>query len=63
MRSDFGAAPPDSEHQVGSGMNGRKRGHPHVLEQSQNGELALLIDKGVVGEDGEIEVQGSGHAD
>jgi hypothetical protein len=38
-------------------MDRRKLRDPDVLEQSQHRQLALLVDQGVVGEDGEIEVQ------
>jgi hypothetical protein len=30
-----------------------------VLKHAEHAELALLVDQGVVGNDGEIEVQGS----
>jgi hypothetical protein len=33
----------------------REVGDPHMLEQPQHRQLALLIDERVVGEDGEVE--------
>ena len=45
-------------HQVGSGMDRGEVGHPDVLEDAQHGELALLVDQGVVGEDREVEPKG-----
>ena len=60
MNPYFGASSPHSEHQVGPGVHRREIGEPHVLKHAQDAELALLIDKGVIGDDGEVEVQGSG---
>jgi hypothetical protein len=54
---DLGAPAPDPEHQVGAGVHRRKIREPHVLEHAQHAQLALLIDQGVVGNDGEIEMQ------
>jgi hypothetical protein len=38
-------------------MHGGEAGDPDVLEEPQHGQLALLVDQGVIGEDGEIEMQ------
>jgi hypothetical protein len=38
-------------------MNRGEIGDPDVLKDSQDGELALLVDEGVVGENREIESQ------
>jgi hypothetical protein len=42
---------------VGAGADRRETGEPDVLEDAQHAQLALLVDQGVVGDDGEIEVQ------
>jgi hypothetical protein len=55
--SDLGPPPPHPEHQVGAGTDGREAAQPDMLKDSQDAELALLIDEGIVGDDGEIEVQ------
>lgn len=57
VMTDLRPPPAHSEHEVGTGMDRRKAGHPDVLEEAQHRELALLIDQRVVGEDGEIEMQ------
>jgi hypothetical protein len=44
---------------VGAGIYGGKVGEPDVLKHAEHAELALLIDQGVVGDNREIEVQGS----
>jgi hypothetical protein len=63
MNPNLGAPAPHSKHQVGAGVYRRKVREPHVLKHAQHAELALLIDQGVVGDDGKIEVQGSGDPD
>ena len=55
--ADLGAAAADPEHQVGARVNARELRHPDVLKQAKDGQLALLIDQGVVGEDREVEQQ------
>ena len=55
---DLGAPAAHPEHQMRARMHGRELWHPDVLEQPQHGELALLVDQGVVGENREIEEQG-----
>ena len=37
-------------------MDGGKLGHPDVLKDAQDAELALLIDQGIVGEDREVDL-------
>jgi hypothetical protein len=37
-------------------MDGRKLRHPDVMEDPENGELPILIDEGVVADDGEIDL-------
>jgi hypothetical protein len=41
----------------------REIGEPDVLKHAEHAELALLIDQGVVRDDREVEVQGSGDSD
>jgi hypothetical protein len=55
--ADLGALPPDPEYQVGAGMDRREARDPDVLEESQHGQLALLVNQRVVGQDREIEEQ------
>lgn len=57
MLSDFRAAAAHPEYQVGAWMHGWKGRHPHVLEETQNGQLSLLIDQGVICENSEIQKQ------
>jgi hypothetical protein len=42
---------------MGAGADGRKAGQPDVLKNTQDAELSLLVDEGVIGDEGEIEVQ------
>jgi hypothetical protein len=63
MSADFGAPAPYPENEVGAGMHRRKFGYPDVLKQPHDRELALLIDQGVISQNGEVEMQRSGHAD
>jgi hypothetical protein len=55
--ADLGAAAPHPKHQVSAGIDRGKVGEPDVLKHAEHTELALLVDQGVVGDDGEIEVQ------
>lgn len=61
--ADLGTPASHPKHQVGAGIHRREVRQPHVLEHSQHAELALLIDQGVVGDDGKIEMQGSDDPD
>jgi len=61
--TDLGASAANPEHQVGARIDGGKVGEPDVLKHAEHAELALLIDQGVVGDDREIEVQGSADSD
>lgn len=54
---DLGPPSPHPEHEVGSGMHRGELRHPHVLEESEHRQLALLVDQRVVGQDREIEQQ------
>jgi hypothetical protein len=42
---------------MGARVHGRKAAHHHVPEDADDGELALLVEEGVVGEDGEVDDQ------
>jgi hypothetical protein len=53
--ADLGAPTAEAEHQVGAGMHRREVGHPDMLEQPEHRQLALLVDEGVVCQDGEVE--------
>jgi hypothetical protein len=57
MHADLGAAPAHPEYQVGARTHGGEIGQPHMLEDAEHAQLALLVDQGIVGDDGEIEVQ------
>jgi hypothetical protein len=63
VHPNLGAAPPDPEHQMSAGIYRGKVRQPDVLKHAEHAELALLVDQGVVGDDREIEVQGSGDSD
>jgi hypothetical protein len=57
VEPDLGPLPADSQDQVGARMHRGKPGYPDVLKQPEDGQFALLIDQGVIRENGEIEVQ------
>jgi hypothetical protein len=61
--SDLRTPAPHSQDQMSSGIHGWEIREPDMLEHPQHAELALLIDQGIIGDDGEIEVQGSGDSD
>jgi hypothetical protein len=48
---------------VSPGIYRREIGEPDVLKHAEHAELALLIDQGVIRDDREVEVQGSGDSD
>jgi hypothetical protein len=55
--TNLGPPPAHPEHQVGARADGGELGEPHVLEDAQHAELALLVDQGVVGDQREVEMQ------
>jgi hypothetical protein len=57
VNADLGAPAPYPEHQVSAGVHRGKVGEPDVLKHAEHAELSLLVNQGVVGDDGEIEVQ------
>jgi hypothetical protein len=55
--TDFRTPAPDPQHQMRPRVQGGEARYPDVLKEAQNRELAVLVDQGVVGEDGEVEEQ------
>ena len=49
--------PRTRRHQVGAGIHRRKIGEPDVLKDAEYAQLALLIDQGIIGHHGKIEMQ------
>lgn len=58
MGADFGPPSAHPDNQVGPRMHGGKLVDPDVLENAQHGQLAVLVDQGVVGDDSQVDVQG-----
>lgn len=54
---DFRPPSPHAQHEVRARMDRGEIGDPYVLKDSQDGELALLVDEGVVGENRKVESQ------
>jgi hypothetical protein len=61
--ADFRTAASYPKHQVGARVDSRKVREPDMLKHAEHAEFALLVDQGVVGDDSEIEVQGSADSD
>ena len=59
VHANFSAPASYSEYQVGARVHCRKVRKPDVLKHAEHTELALLVDQGIIGDDREIEVQGS----
>ena len=59
MHANFSAPASYAEDQVGAGVHCGKVRKPDVLKHTEHTELALLVDQGIIGDDREIEVQGS----
>jgi hypothetical protein len=57
MHPDLSAPSPYPQNEVGAGVHRRKIGEPHVLKDAEYAQLALLIDQGIVGDHGKIEMQ------
>jgi hypothetical protein len=57
VNADFGPSASHPQDEVSARVDGGKVGQPDVLKHAQHAELALLVDQGVVGDDGEVEVQ------
>jgi hypothetical protein len=54
---DLRATASDPQHQVGSRVDGGKAADPYMLEDAEDGELALLVDQGVIGDNRKIDLQ------
>ena len=63
MCADLRPASPHPKDEMSPGVDGREVREPDVLEHAEHAELALLIDQGVVGDNSEVEVQGSADSD
>jgi hypothetical protein len=61
--ADFGPAPSHAKHQVGAWVDSWKVREPDMLKHAEHTELALLVDQGIVGDNSEVEVQGSADSD
>ena len=55
--ADLGPAATHPKHQVGARADRREIAQPDMLKDAEDAQLALLVDQGVVGDDGKIEVQ------
>ena len=60
VNSDFRSPSANPEDEVGAGVDRGEIRQPDVLEHAQHTELALLVDQGVVGHYGKVEMQVSG---
>jgi hypothetical protein len=54
---DLRAPPAYPEHQVSARVNRREVGQPDMLKHAEHAELSLLVDQGVVGYNGKVEMQ------
>jgi hypothetical protein len=54
---DLRPPPPHPQHEMRARMDRGEIGDPDVLEHAQDGELPLLVDERVIGENGEVEAQ------
>lgn len=57
VHPDLGAPAANPEHEMRAWVHRRKGADPHMLENAENREFALLIDQGVVREDREVDLQ------
>jgi hypothetical protein len=57
VNADFRATTADPENQMGTGVHRWEVGEPDVLEHSEYTQLSLLIDQGVISDNGKVEVQ------
>jgi hypothetical protein len=63
MNPDLRAPAANAEHEVSAGVHRGEVREPDVLEHAEHAEFALLVNQGVVGDDGKIEMQGSDDPD
>ena len=61
--ADFRTTASHPKHQVSARVDRWKVREPDMLKHAEHAELTLLIDQGVVGDDSEVEVQGSVDSD
>ena len=57
VNADFRATPADPEDQMGTGVHRWEVGQPDVLEHPEHTQLSLLVDQGVISDNGKVEVQ------
>ena len=57
MHTNLVALRAQPHHEVGTRVHCRKPAHPHMPEYAEHRQLALLVEEGVVGKDGEVDVQ------
>jgi hypothetical protein len=57
VNANFRATPADPEDQMGTGVHRGEVGEPDVLEHPEHTQLPLLIDQGVISDNGKVEVQ------
>jgi hypothetical protein len=57
MDPDFRAATADPKHEVRARVDSGETANPYVLEDPEDGKLALLVDERVIREDCEVDLQ------
>ena len=57
VNANFRATPADPEDQMGTGVHRWEVGQPDVLEHPEHTQLSLLVDQGVISDNGKVEVQ------
>jgi hypothetical protein len=57
VNANFRATPADPEDQMGTGVHRWEVGEPDVLEHPEHTQLSLLVDQGVISDNGKVEVQ------
>jgi hypothetical protein len=57
VNANLRTTPADPENQMGTGVHRWEVGEPDVLEHSEHTQLSLLVDQGVISDNGKIEVQ------
>ena len=63
VSADFRPAPSHPEDQMGARIDRWEVREPDMLEHAEHTELALLVDQGIIGNNSEVEVQGSADSD
>jgi hypothetical protein len=57
MNADLGSPASHPQDQVGPGTDRREVGDPDMLKDAKHTQLALLIDEGIIGDQGKVEMQ------